>query len=199
MGGCTDDGGNRSTVQGYARFSPKNYSKWTKHTVAEHISIGGNGPVLVGTPEQVADGLEAWVEEADVDGFNFVSFPFDSIITVEWLLTLHLCSNRHMLFSLSHSRILSSCFSPNFASAGCSGTTMLRRGGLTGRTFMASRVRSTRLMSMLPPSITGRRVCRLVKLRFRSKWCDGKDALMGSVSLELGFEDTGQVIITGRD
>lgn len=42
-------------------------------TVAEHVSIGGNGPVLVGTPARVADGLEAWVEEADVDGFNFVS------------------------------------------------------------------------------------------------------------------------------
>ncbi|KAM7203145.1 Nitrilotriacetate monooxygenase component A/pristinamycin IIA synthase subunit A [Naviculisporaceae sp. PSN 640] len=61
----------RSTVQAYARFSPKNFDKWTKHTVAEHISIGGNGPVLIGTPEQVADGLEAWVDEADVDGFNF--------------------------------------------------------------------------------------------------------------------------------
>lgn len=41
--------------------------------MAEHVSIGGNGPVLIGTPAQVADGLETWVEEADVDGFNFVS------------------------------------------------------------------------------------------------------------------------------
>ncbi|EGO56010.1 hypothetical protein NEUTE1DRAFT_47921 [Neurospora tetrasperma FGSC 2508] len=60
----------RSTVEAYARFSPPG-SKWTKHTVAEHVSIGGNGPILVGTPEQVADGLEAWINEADVDGFNF--------------------------------------------------------------------------------------------------------------------------------
>lgn len=45
--------------------------------MAEHVSIGGNGPLLVGTPAQVADGLETWVNEADVDGFNFVSvFPF---------------------------------------------------------------------------------------------------------------------------
>lgn len=66
----------RSTVQGYARFSPAN-SKWTKHTVAEHVSLGGNGPLFVGTPAQVADSLETWVEEADVDGFNFgyVLFP----------------------------------------------------------------------------------------------------------------------------
>lgn len=61
-----------STVQGYARFSPVN-SKWTKHTVAEHVSLGGNGPLLVGTPKQVADSLETWVREADVNGFNFVS------------------------------------------------------------------------------------------------------------------------------
>ncbi|ORY67188.1 dibenzothiophene desulfurization enzyme A [Pseudomassariella vexata] len=60
----------RSTVEGYARFSPAT-SKWTKHTIAEHVSVGGNGPILVGTASQVADGLEIWIEEADVDGFNF--------------------------------------------------------------------------------------------------------------------------------
>lgn len=62
----------RSTVEGYARFSPGT-SKWTKHTVAEHVSIGGNGPIFVGTPHQVADGFQTWVDEADVDGFNIVS------------------------------------------------------------------------------------------------------------------------------
>lgn len=62
----------RSTVTGYAKFSPGT-EKWTKHTIAEHVSIGGNGPVLVGTPSQVADGLQTWVDEADIDGFNFVS------------------------------------------------------------------------------------------------------------------------------
>ncbi|KAI1460808.1 Nitrilotriacetate monooxygenase component A/pristinamycin IIA synthase subunit A [Annulohypoxylon moriforme] len=60
----------RSTVEGYARFSPGT-SKWTRQTVAEHVAIGGNGPIFVGTPAQVADGLEVWVNEADVDGFNF--------------------------------------------------------------------------------------------------------------------------------
>ncbi|KPM38150.1 Dimethyl-sulfide monooxygenase [Neonectria ditissima] len=65
----------RSTVEGYAKFSPAN-SKWTKHTVAEHVSLGGNGPLLVGTPAQVADGLETWVNEADVDGFNFAYAVF---------------------------------------------------------------------------------------------------------------------------
>ncbi|KND89155.1 Dimethyl-sulfide monooxygenase [Tolypocladium ophioglossoides CBS 100239] len=66
----------KSTVEAYARFSPAN-SKWTKHTVAEHVSLGGNGPLFVGTPAQVADNLETWVRDADVDGFNFgyVLFP----------------------------------------------------------------------------------------------------------------------------
>lgn len=81
---------NRSTVQGYARFSPGT-AKWTKHTIAEHVSIGGNGPVLVGTPEQVADGLETWVQEADIDGFNFVSASFiklfHSVFVILCLLT----------------------------------------------------------------------------------------------------------------
>ncbi|CAN8101277.1 unnamed protein product [Discula destructiva] len=60
----------RSTVEGYAKYSPKD-SKWTKHTVAEHVAIGGNGPILVGTASQVADGLQQWIDEADIDGFNF--------------------------------------------------------------------------------------------------------------------------------
>lgn len=63
----------RSIVEGYARFSPGT-AKWNKHMMAEHVAIGGNGPIFVGTPSQVADGLEAWVTEADVDGFNFVSW-----------------------------------------------------------------------------------------------------------------------------
>lgn len=45
---------------------------WTKHVLAEHYNIGGGAALLVGDPSQVADGLEAWVRDADVDGFNLV-------------------------------------------------------------------------------------------------------------------------------
>ena len=38
--------------------------------VAEHVSIGGIGPVVVGSPATVADELEAWIDETDLDGFN---------------------------------------------------------------------------------------------------------------------------------
>src|SRR5262249_40024051 len=43
---------------------------WTLREVAEHVGIGGIGPVIVGTPERVADEIEAWFEQTDVDGLN---------------------------------------------------------------------------------------------------------------------------------
>jgi alkanesulfonate monooxygenase SsuD/methylene tetrahydromethanopterin reductase-like flavin-dependent oxidoreductase (luciferase family) len=46
--------------------------KWTKETVARHITVGGLGATVVGTASKVADEMERWVEEADVDGFNIV-------------------------------------------------------------------------------------------------------------------------------
>ncbi|KEZ45002.1 Dimethyl-sulfide monooxygenase [Scedosporium apiospermum] len=77
----------RSTVRAYAQFSPQD-SKWTKHTIAKHIRLGGNGPILVGTPEKVADDLETWINVADVDGFNFgyVLFPQSFKDIIELLL-----------------------------------------------------------------------------------------------------------------
>jgi FMN-dependent oxidoreductase (nitrilotriacetate monooxygenase family) len=43
---------------------------WTVREVGQHVALGGIGPLVVGTPSQVADALEAWVDETDVDGFN---------------------------------------------------------------------------------------------------------------------------------
>jgi long-chain alkane monooxygenase len=43
---------------------------WTVREVANWVGIGGLGPVVVGSPSQVADALQEWVEETDVDGFN---------------------------------------------------------------------------------------------------------------------------------
>ncbi|KAK2764386.1 hypothetical protein FQN54_009080 [Arachnomyces sp. PD_36] len=68
----------RSAVEAWSKATP-NIPKWTKHTVAKHITLGGLGATTVGTASQVADEFERWVEEADVDGFNIVCFkPFPS-------------------------------------------------------------------------------------------------------------------------
>jgi FMN-dependent oxidoreductase (nitrilotriacetate monooxygenase family) len=39
-------------------------------SIAKSVGLGGGGPVLVGGPKRIADELEAWAEEADLDGFN---------------------------------------------------------------------------------------------------------------------------------
>ncbi len=43
---------------------------WTARKIARHASIGGRGPVVVGSAEEVADSLQEWVARTDVDGFN---------------------------------------------------------------------------------------------------------------------------------
>lgn len=62
----------------------ENVPKWTPEVVAEIASIGGLGPVSVGSPATVADELERWVKEADVDGFNlgYVTTPgtFEDVV-----------------------------------------------------------------------------------------------------------------------
>ncbi|WOF22796.1 LLM class flavin-dependent oxidoreductase [Microbacterium betulae] len=44
--------------------------EWTPRDIAEYVGIGGIGPVIVGSPETVADELERWVDVGGVDGFN---------------------------------------------------------------------------------------------------------------------------------
>ncbi len=43
---------------------------WTKRMLADQFILGSRQPPIVGTAAQVADALQAWVAEADVDGFN---------------------------------------------------------------------------------------------------------------------------------
>lgn len=38
--------------------------------LADWAGIGGFGPLVVGSAQTVADELQSWVEETDVDGFN---------------------------------------------------------------------------------------------------------------------------------
>jgi hypothetical protein len=58
----------RTALAAFTTADP--HAAWTVGSVAEFVAVGGRGPVLVGSPTTVADELERWCEEADVDGFN---------------------------------------------------------------------------------------------------------------------------------
>jgi hypothetical protein len=81
------DARDRSAVEAWSKSLP-GVPKWTKATVAKHLSIGGLGATVVGTPSQVADEFERWVNEADVDGFNiaYALKPQTFIDVIELLL-----------------------------------------------------------------------------------------------------------------
>lgn len=66
---------NRSALASFTTAAAER--AWTVRELADEIGIGGRGPVLVGSPAEVADELERWVDEADVDGFNlaYVTTP----------------------------------------------------------------------------------------------------------------------------
>jgi alkanesulfonate monooxygenase len=44
--------------------------EWTPNDLAQWVGVGGMGPIFVGGTQTVADALEAWADETDVDGFN---------------------------------------------------------------------------------------------------------------------------------
>jgi len=58
----------QSMLDSYVKADPNRI--WTIEEIAKFISIGGNGPILVGSAATVADQLQAWTEETDIDGFN---------------------------------------------------------------------------------------------------------------------------------
>ena len=59
-----------------ARFALEIFSSadpertWTPNEVSKFLGIGAMGPVFVGSPTTVADELERWIDDADIDGFN---------------------------------------------------------------------------------------------------------------------------------
>jgi len=57
----------RTILHGFTAADPGR--KWTMRDVAKYVGIGGGGPVLVGTPEQIADSFQDWTR-VGVDGFN---------------------------------------------------------------------------------------------------------------------------------
>ena len=62
----TDAG--RSALASLSAADPSR--SWTVREAARFIGLGGRGPVIVGDPAQVADQLEAWLDDTGIDGFN---------------------------------------------------------------------------------------------------------------------------------
>ncbi|MFJ2618317.1 LLM class flavin-dependent oxidoreductase [Glutamicibacter sp. NPDC087344] len=44
--------------------------RWSPDTIADYLGVGGIGPVLVGSPQTVADEIERWVDDSGLDGIN---------------------------------------------------------------------------------------------------------------------------------
>jgi alkanesulfonate monooxygenase SsuD/methylene tetrahydromethanopterin reductase-like flavin-dependent oxidoreductase (luciferase family) len=63
-----DSQAGRSALASFSQTDPDR--TWTVRQAAEFIGLGGRGPVLVGDAAQVADQLEAWLDETGIDGFN---------------------------------------------------------------------------------------------------------------------------------
>ncbi|KAF4123120.1 Flavin-dependent oxidoreductase, luciferase family [Geosmithia morbida] len=79
LGGFADDddlkfsgpGAIQSMVSSWSAQIPGSDNlRWTKKRVAQELSLGGPHPRAVGSAQTVADTLQSWVDEADVDGFN---------------------------------------------------------------------------------------------------------------------------------
>ena len=57
----------RTMLHAFTKADPSR--DWTVRDIANYAGIGGAGPVLVGSDEQIADQLEQWTDEG-IDGFN---------------------------------------------------------------------------------------------------------------------------------
>ena len=58
----------QSAVETFTTIDPN--KEWTVREMADWVGIGGFGPVFVGSPQTVADLMQEWIEDTDVDGFN---------------------------------------------------------------------------------------------------------------------------------
>jgi len=58
----------RTALASFSQTDPSR--QWAVGEAARFIGLGGRGPVIVGSPAQVADELERWVDATGIDGFN---------------------------------------------------------------------------------------------------------------------------------
>jgi alkanesulfonate monooxygenase len=67
----------RSCADSFTRLDPNR--KWTLRDAVERLGVAGYKPLLIGSPKTVADGLEGWMEQSGIDGFNieYIVSPAD--------------------------------------------------------------------------------------------------------------------------
>jgi FMN-dependent oxidoreductase (nitrilotriacetate monooxygenase family) len=63
-----DTNAGQTMVNFFTKIDPQ--KRWTPRDIAEYNGIGGTSPVIVGSPQTVADELVSWIEETGADGFN---------------------------------------------------------------------------------------------------------------------------------
>jgi long-chain alkane monooxygenase len=61
----------QSAAEAFTSADPER--SWTINEIADYCGIGGDGPVIVGSPGTVADALQVWIEETGADGFNIAA------------------------------------------------------------------------------------------------------------------------------
>jgi alkanesulfonate monooxygenase SsuD/methylene tetrahydromethanopterin reductase-like flavin-dependent oxidoreductase (luciferase family) len=67
----TGPGAIQSMISSWSATIPDSDNiKWTKSRIAKELALGGPHPKAIGSPTTVADILQRFVDEADVDGFN---------------------------------------------------------------------------------------------------------------------------------
>lgn len=62
------DAGVSSALENFTIGDPSRV--WTVGQLAQHMAIGGRGPLFIGSAAQVADQIEQWVDQTGVDGLN---------------------------------------------------------------------------------------------------------------------------------
>ncbi|MBL4926666.1 LLM class flavin-dependent oxidoreductase [Fuscibacter oryzae] len=60
--------GQTNAIQSAAKLAESR--GWTKRQLLDQLALGGRYPLALGTPAEVADELESWVREGEIDGFN---------------------------------------------------------------------------------------------------------------------------------
>lgn len=84
----TKTGGIQSMIKAWTATVPGTEGlKWTKRRVLQELAISGAHAKAIGGPKKVADILQHWIDEAEIDGFNlsYATTPGTFEDMIKWL------------------------------------------------------------------------------------------------------------------